>query len=88
MSKFTQGKWCIDRFEDIVDEHGGYIAQLHERFDNTDEEKQANSRLIAAAPPMYEMMKNLVNVLAVHAYTEGEAVKISQLLTRIDSTEE
>ena len=50
MSKFTQGKWSIDWFGDIVDERGSYIAQLHERFDNTDEEKQANSRLIAAAP--------------------------------------
>ncbi len=72
MSKFTQGEWLMDK-EYIFLPNGkwyqpnGFIS---------DEEMQANARLIAAAPEMYELLESIVSLLSVHSYSQGEAVKI------------
>lgn len=92
MSKFTSGEWHIERnvhdaYSDVEHElvvpedwciGKDYIAAV---IDPTD------ARLITAAPEMYRLLKSIVSLLSVHSYSQGEAVKIHQLLARIDGEE-
>ena len=69
MSKFTEGKWRVLYFPDIlgiVDEDNDPI-QLNE----------ANARLIAAAPEMYQHLKLILN-------GEFSSDDVEQLIARID----
>lgn len=103
MSKFTQGNWEADDFGEYVFTHApeglepiaqmrGWsyltgIAGLNLAPEQAIEVQKANARLIAAAPEMYETLQSLVGVLSVHSYSQEEAVKICQLLARIDGKE-
>ena len=51
------------------------------------EEKKSNATLIAAAPEMYKMLKDVVDVLAAHSDSQGKAVEIQKLLDWIDGKE-
>lgn len=83
MSKFTEGEWEYDK-EYIFLPNGKWYQPNGFVYD---EEEQANARLIAAAPEMYELLESIVSLLSVHSYSQGEAVKIHQLLARIDGEE-
>ena len=91
MNKFTHGKWqaCEDGSIDILDENGKVLRSYANIVfaDTNVQEDLANTRLIAHAPEMYETLQSLVGVLSVHSYSQEEAVKICQLLARIDGEE-
>ena len=97
MSKFTQGKWEWDKenclvFTTIFTVHGSseryYVADFELDYAISREEREANARLIAAAPEMYELLESLVNILLVHSYSQEKAIRIANLLARIDGKEE
>ena len=92
MSKFTKGKWGYhDKLGLILtyDERGYVIATVRnaggESVFGASPEGQANARLIAAAPEMYEEL-----IFAMAALRDGDvcdkkrADKIEELLARID----
>ena len=91
MSKFTQGNWVYDEFSAIVktvsNNSRPICIVIEDGEDDYSEEDDTNGRLIAAAPEMYETLQSLVGVLSVHSYSQEEAVKICQLLARIDGKE-
>ena len=80
MPDFTPGPWAIGcEGLDIFSMTGDCsIATLDEA--NSDEEKQANTRLIAAAPDMYDLLVNLYGMIHIPA--------VKALLARIDGTED
>lgn len=90
MSEFTPGKWWIA--PPIFD--GDVIFAPAQEKGRRNEVvamgilNNADARLIAAAPEMYELLQSLISVLAVHSYSQSEAVKIYKLLARIDGTED
>ena len=97
MSKFTQGKWEWDKenclvFTTMYSEDGSseryYVADFEMDYAISREEREANARLIAAAPEMYELLESLVNILLVHSYSQDKAIRIANLLARIDGEEE
>ena len=60
-TKFTKGKWwaCVDEDSCWVDSvEGGLITDLS-RTDVSIHESDSNAHLIAAAPEMYELLKDL-----------------------------
>ena len=75
MSKHTQGQWTVEVFngdawwidEEIRDENGDAIAFISQDC------SQANARLIAAAPEMYEALKALLS--HANAYSDFMAEK-------------
>ncbi len=88
MSKFTKGKWRVKYnpiIQGIFDEDNKPI-QLNE----------ANARLIAAAPEMYEMMKNASNYILECAKLYSPfpdelcmyAERTKELIARIDGEDE
>ena len=81
MSKFTQGEWKVVKLFEIEEEHGIPIATVDKRLNR---EAKANARLIAAAPEMYELLESLVDILLVHFYSQDKAIRIVNLLARID----
>ncbi len=86
----TPGKWYIA--PPIFDGDVIFATPQHKGRRNevvaTGITNKHDARLIAAAPEMYELLKSLFNVLAVHPYSQNEALKIYQLLARIDGMEE
>jgi hypothetical protein len=56
--KHTQGNWKVEKphFNYYVTCNGKSIAQI-----NASEEEEANARIIAASPRMYERLKELFN---------------------------
>ncbi len=96
MSEFTKGKWKCEIAEYIP--VNGYWYRI------TDEEgliaicmrNKPSARLIAAAPEMYEMIKNLVDGVTIAELLNGrQIIKVNpvlvesakQLLTRVDGEE-
>ena len=100
MSKFTQGEWEWDKenclvFTTMYSEDGSseryYVADFEMDYAISREEREANARLIAAAPEMYELLKSLVNTLLAHSYSsysQDKVIRIANLLARIDGEEE
>ncbi|MBR1437852.1 MAG: hypothetical protein IJ587_04880 [Synergistaceae bacterium] len=84
MSKFTEGKWRVLYFPEIlgiVDEDNDPI-QLNE----------ANARLIAAAPEMYDELYEVLQLLKGKSSYDGDefdqqAKSIQELFARIDGKE-
>ena len=93
MSRFTQGKWelyphvvrasfrvlATIRQADSDIANIAYIPVIH---GFPEQEGQANARLIAAAPEMYELLQSLS--YRTSGMEEREVVKIRELLARID----
>ena len=97
MSKFTKGKWEVvnageKNFKTQL--FYGYhvfsaakpIAKIFEALDDNGNNTQANARLIAAAPEMYELLKRFAE-----CRHEGDMFDIMQnaheLVARIDGKE-
>lgn len=76
--------WIYDEKTWFIKDDKGRILARVETYNVTSPEYDKNVRKLAAAPEMYELLKELAPLLAVHSYSESEAVKISQLLTSID----
>ena len=96
MSKFTQGEWEWDKenclvFTTMYSEDGSseryYVADFEMDYAISREEREANARLIASAPEMYELLESLVNILLAHSYSQDKAIRIVDLLARIDGEE-
>ena len=88
MSKHTPGPWLRDGRTVYALQHGGwrkgeellvnrFFTHIQRVPDCTDEEAEANARLIAAAPELLEALKDLVrryDPYAMTGPTEGERV--------------
>ena len=85
MSKFTKGKWIIDRDGSAIfsDSEDCYVAELSPA--NSDEQVAANARLIAAAPEMYELLKKILDDTQNGQFAREDLLK--ELLARIDGEE-
>ena len=96
MTKFTQGKWIFDDEYIFTANKGWMIADVM-AVRNKDE-FNANGRLIAAAPEMYEILSKIVKFYSTGIprirglrFRNGESVnmaKIEELLVWIDGEEE
>ena len=91
MSKFTKGKWIIDRDGSAIfsDSEDCYVAELSPA--NSDEQVAANARLITAAPEMYELLYEALQELKGYDPI-GNGIStiypyIEELLARIDGKE-
>jgi len=104
MSDFTKGKWYLDDDKENVyviyeNEEDGQKRRVYVAWAAAgihDGEVEANARLIAAAPEMYEMIKNLVDGVTIAELLNGrQIIKVNpvlvesakQLLARIDGEE-
>lgn len=88
MSKFTEGKWEADEFGDSVyyRDKDGYRINFIKIQGGSPAIKQAYARLIAAAPEMYELLKEELIPTSDYSGTlsfERER-KVRELLNRID----
>ena len=83
MPKFTSGKWKVEMVygdHPIVTADGRIVADC---FNN-----EANARLIAAAPEMYEMLKGIIQSTAdCPMENAGFFREARELLARIDGEE-
>ncbi|MBQ3446864.1 MAG: hypothetical protein IJG37_04385 [Synergistaceae bacterium] len=82
MSKFTQGKWTAEMIygdHPIVTADGRMVADC---FNN-----EANARLIASAPEMYELLKVWTQIQAQPTLRNAQETA-RELLARIDGKEE
>ena len=90
MSKFTQGPWIIDTdgngiYSDTEEYQVAYISYINY---NKNKEMQANARLIAAAPEMYRLLKELhAGYMEYGMIADYHNDKIYELLARIDGEE-
>ena len=80
MPAFTKGKWTVENGIDIISDihQNAYIAQLYLIPD--EKEHEANARLIAAAPDMYNFLVNLYGMIHIPG--------VKALLDRIHGTED
>ena len=87
MPDFTQGQWNCD-FEGSKYIFGSNQEIIGELFFINEKETNANARLIAAAPDMYELLDMAAQSLRHHSDNDGLiAYRIVQLLARIDGEE-
>ena len=86
MSKFTKGKWEVEHgaFDPEIICENKYLAFIY-NLEHL-EETEANARLIAAAPEMYEWLKTITKI-----FEGGNVINvkgIQELLKRIDGKNE
>ena len=96
MAKFTPGPWIIDEHLDIRNKRSHVIAQVSHMpgkiggKDVFNPKSMANARLIAAAPEMYELLKE--ELIPTSDYggilSFSRENKVKELLARIDGEEE
>ena len=91
MSKFTKGEWSCDQLPPDKNDRSipittptAFIAKVLLRHDIS--EMEANARLIAAAPEMYELLKVWVQVQAQPTLMDARDTA-RKLLARIDVEE-
>ncbi|MBR0317198.1 MAG: hypothetical protein IJQ99_10055 [Synergistaceae bacterium] len=82
MSKFTKGKWEVEHgaFDPEIICENKYLAFIY-NLEHL-EETEANARLIAAAPEMYEWLKTITKI-----FENGNVINvkdIKELLECID----
>ena len=100
MTEFTKGKWTADDMGEYVFAHGfdmmicqmrgwAYLKAQGLSDDEAIEVQKANARLIAAAPEMYELLKEVLNA-PDFAYGMGFSFcrQVDDILARIDGKEE
>lgn len=66
--KFTPGPWSIlfnDKTKVVLEQQGVavFVADTYAGFTKSEEEQKANAALIAAAPEMYEGLKEIRDVI-------------------------
>ena len=90
MTEFTKGKWVYDEPFGVIFSHETCEVIAHVQGAGTGscfcstQEGQANARLIAAAPDMYELLKVWVQVQAQPTLRNAQD-KAQKLLARIHS---
>ena len=100
MTEFTKGKWTADDMGEYVFAHGfdmmicqmrgwAYLKAQGLSDEEAIEVQKANARLIAAAPEMYEVLKEVLNA-PDFAYGMGFSFcrQVDDILARIDGKEE
>ena len=90
MSKFTKGKWknYINKCVYVLDKKNKFPRFIVFLVcGNTEEEAQANARLIAAAPEMYELLSECADTLN-HIGHKVLGNICLELLARIDGEAE
>lgn len=100
MSKFTKGKWknYINKCVYVLDKKNKFprfiVDSVH---GNTEEEAQANARLIAAAPEMYQLLDDIAEYIEATQKLQKDylateffdyAIRAKELLARIDGEEQ
>ena len=84
MSKFTKGQWRV--------KYNPIIQGIFDEDNNPVQLNEANARLIAAAPEMYELLEDVAWYLEQIADDDDESSKyassIQELLARIDGEDE
>ena len=81
--KFTQLPWRIEEFRDYISIMAGYSEICYIDGDLNSDNVQANARLIAAAPEMYELLAMLDNYYAVMGESNRVTKTISQALKKV-----
>lgn len=74
-TKFTPGRWHIDKHRNLVDRLGNNVqikACLSVPIAGHTDEHVANAHLIAAAPEMYEMLNSMIEQFEYDGCTEYE----------------
>ena len=85
--KFTQLPWRIEEFRDFISIMAGYSEICYIDDDLNCDNVQANARLIAAAPEMYELLALLDNYYAVRGESNRVTKTISQVLKKVRGEE-
>ena len=85
--KFTQLPWRIEEFRDFISIMAGYSEICYIDGDLNCENVQANARLIAASPEMYELLALLDNYYAVRGESNRVTKTISQVLKKVRGEE-
>lgn len=85
--KFTQLPWRIEEFRDFISIMAGYSEICYIDGDLNCDNVQANARLIAAAPEMYELLALLDNYYAVRGESNRLTKTISQVLKKVRGDE-
>ena len=85
--KFTQLPWRIEEFRDFISIMAGYSEICYIYGDLNCDNVQANARLIAAAPEMYELLALLDNYYAVRGESNRVTKTISQVLKKVRGEE-
>ena len=68
MSKHTPGPWKVQRSVDVVDSTREHVVVHWMPWEELDTTRQANARLIAAAPDMLEALEGVVTALTRDDY--------------------
>ena len=89
MSGFTKGKWVYDKHYGCIHHDGKLIAEVAGAGGSNYRHAQgeANARLIAAAPEMYELLKVWTQIQAQPALMIAQE-NARKLLASIDGKEE
>lgn len=83
-TKFTQGKWNYKKYQEsdayeIQDDKQNHIATIHNMVDSKLKEKEANAKLIAAAPELLEAARMISNAISNGSHsglhTANKAIK-------------
>lgn len=85
--KFTQLPWRIEKLSDYISIMAGYSEICYIDGDLNIDNVQANARLIAAAPEMYELLALLDNYYAVRGESNRVTKTISQVLKKVRGEE-
>ena len=89
MSEFTKGKWEVQDWTEKLDGEflPEYAVCVGDEWIADCADNEANARLIAAAPEMYELLKVLVQREYDNTVTAILALEAEKLLARIDGKE-
>ena len=91
MSNFTEGEWKVNKHYGCIYSGETLIARVANFSENASTpETEANARLIAAAPELYEMLRE--ELIPISDYggllSLSRADKVHKLLARIDGEDE
>lgn len=90
--KFTPGPWSLlfnDKTKVVLEQQGVavFIADTYAGFTKSEEEQKANAALIAAAPEMYEGLKEIRDVMEKDGRFGRTVEAIDKLLKKARSEE-